>query len=365
VEEHREIPFAAELQEAIEEALAEGRGDFDLALSAAVFVPRYLAWTGVAGPSATGAVVTTNTLFDVGSVAKTFEAALVLILAKEGVLSLDSPISNWLPPLQNVDPSITLRQLLNHTSGVFNVFEHPNFPWVGADVDHARVWGMDEVFSHFVLEPYGAPGSVQHYSSTNYRLVTAILEAATGQSVPELMEDRILLPLGLHHTHMTMGAWPPGRFDVAHPMVDMDLDGVLDDLTGRSRSWVATLTHPVLFSTPADLVRWTTALFHDREVLSPTALEAMLTFPDTPELDPDGDRYGLGVVGFSERLGVQVIGHAGSALGYSAAALYLPEYGAALAWAINTGESPADLAATLMGRTWTSLLAVLRTELTP
>lgn len=362
-EEAPPVPFAAELQQAMESALAEGRGDHDLVLSAAVFVPGYATWSGVAGPSSAGGGITTSTLFDVGSVAKSFEAALALVLVEEGVLSLQSPVSDWLPPLRNVDPTITLRQLLNHTSGVFNVFENPDFPWVGADVDHARRWRMDEVFSKFVLEPYGAPGSVQHYSSTNYRLLTAVLEEATGRSVPELIEDRFLRPMGLENTCMTMGAWPPDRFDVAHPLVDVNEDGELNDLTGEPRTWIATLTHPVVFTTPADMVRWTRALFHEGTVLSPSALEDMLTFPDLPEMDPDGARYGLGVVDFTENLGVRVIGHAGSALGYSAAALYFPDHGVALAWATNTGESPGELAASLMRSAWDSLSSVLLEEL--
>jgi hypothetical protein len=91
----------------------------------------------------------------------------------------------------------------------------------------------------------------------------------------------------------------------------------------------------------------------------------MLTYPDPPELDPEGARYGLGVVDFSEILGADVFGHAGSALGYSAAALYLPEYGVAMAWAINTGESPPELAGTLMGRVWRALSSVLFQHLAP
>lgn len=357
------IPFARELDEAVRGALEGGQGDHDLGLSASVFVPGFRIWSGVAGHSHPGVPVSSATLFDVGSVAKTFEAALVLDLAEEGLVILDDPISNWLPPLRNVDGGITVRQLLNHTSGVFNVFENPAFPWVGPDVDYAREWGLEEAFEAFVLEPYGAPGSVQHYSSTNYRLVTAIVEEATGQGVPRGVEDRFLKPLGLIHTRMTMGSPPPNRFALAHPMVDVDGDGVLNDLDGHSRSWIASLTHPVLFTTPNDLVRWILALYHDRTVLTRSSLDAMLTYPEPDELDPEGARYGLGVVDFSRILGMNVIGHAGSALGYSAAALYLQDYGVAVAWAINTGESPTDLADAIMGRVWREFSSVVRQNL--
>ena len=89
-------------------------------------------------------------------------------------------------------------------------------------------------------------------------------------------------------------------------------------------------------------------------------LEEMLTIPETTLRDPEGGRYGLGVVEYySEILGTRVIGHGGSSLGYSAAALYLPEYGLSVAWSINTGESPRGLADNLMQNTWSNLSQVL------
>jgi len=258
-----------------------------------------------------------------------------------------------------VDGAITIRRLLNHTSGVFNVFENPAVPWVGVDVDYKRKWGLEEMFSTFVLGPYGSAGTVQHYSSTNHRLLTAILEEATGEPVPLVIERRLLEPLGLDHTFMTKGDPAPDRFEVAHPMVDVDGDGVLDDIAGHSRTWIASLTHPVLFTTPTDLVRWMRALYYSRTVLCEESLEAMLSFPDSVGLDPEGGRYGLGVVDFSGILGRNVLGHAGSALGYSAAALYLPDSGVVMAWAVNTGESPPELANTIMGIVWHSLSSVI------
>ena len=361
-----ELPFGEGLDGALHRVLLESAGEHDLGLSAAVLAPGFAIWSGAAGNTAPGGPpVTVQTLFDVGSVAKTFQAALVLDLAEKGILGLDDPVSKWLPPLENVDGAITVRQLLNHTSGVFNVFEHPEFPWVGAEVDYAREWLLEEVFSRFVLGPYGPPGTVQRYASTNYRLVTAVVERATGLPFPQAVRDRFLGPLGLDHTRMTMGAWPPGHLSVAHPMVDADEDGTLDDLMGRPRTWIASLTHPVLFSTPTDLVRWLSALFRDRTVLSANSLEAMLTVPEPPRPDPEGGRYGLGVVDFSEVLGVEVLGHGGSSLGYSAAALYFPELETAVAWAVNTGESPRELADALMSEAWRRLSSVILGNLAP
>jgi CubicO group peptidase (beta-lactamase class C family) len=351
--------FASELQEAINQVLA-AYSDYKLGISAAVIVPGYETWTGVSGNSHDGVPVTTDMLFDVGSIEKNFQAALILKLVEDGPLSLDDPISKYLPRLHNVDGAITVRQLLNHTSGVFNVFEHPEFPWVGAGVDYSKEWGLEQVFNTFVLEPYGPPGYAQHYSSTNYLLLTAITAEVTGSTVPDEIGRYFIKPMNLEHTYISMGQPPPARYAVAHPWADIDRNGELDDLYGIPLVWKVTLTHPVMFSTPADLVRWSQALYEQGIVLPPDSLAEMLTYPETILRDPDGGVYGLGVVDYTDILGIQVVGHAGSSLGYSAAALYLPEYRSSVAWMINTGESPYELAGQMMSATWDALSDVLR-----
>lgn len=358
-DELEELPYGEDLQRALERALAEGQGDNDLGISAAVIVPGYRTWTGVAGNSHAGVPVTEDTLFNVGSVAKSFEAAMALELADEGLLDLDDPISTWLPELNKVDGRITIRQLLDHSSGLFNVFEHPEFPWVDPDVDYGRRWQLEEVIELYVLEPYGPPGYAQHYSSTNYLLLTAILEKVTGETVASEVERRFLEPLALDNTFMSMGELPPRRFRIAHPWVDVDSDGELEDLSGTPQTWIASLTHPVLYSTPQEMAIWMSALYHEQRVLSDGALYEMLIIPETEVGDPEGGRYGLGVIDFSEILGANVIGHGGSSLGYSAAALHLPDYGVSLACSLNTGESPSSLAANIMQRTWSGLSEVI------
>lgn len=163
----------------------------------------------------------------------------------------------------------------------------------------------------------------------------------------------------LEQTFVSMGGAPPDKYPVAHPWVDIDQDGTLEDLYGIPLTWIVTLTHPVMFSTPADLVRWMNALYYDRSVLSPQSYEEMLAIPETTLPDPEGELYGLGVIDFTDRLGVPVLGHGGSSLGYSAAALYLPEYGISIAWLVNTGENPPELAGQIMAEIWFSLFEVI------
>jgi CubicO group peptidase (beta-lactamase class C family) len=217
----------------------------------------------------------------------------------------------------------------------------------------------------FVLQPYGQPGSSQHYSSTNYLLLTAIIEKVTSASVPAEIDRRFLTPLRLTRTVTTKGEPLPAHLTAAHPWVDADEDGDLDDLAGTPVTWISTLSHPAMFTTPADLVRWIHALYHERSILSEGSLQEMLTYPEVAVPDPEGGRYGLGVVDFTRKMGMKAIGHAGSAMGYTAVALYLREYGISLAWMVNTGEGPHELAGTILGDTWLGFSRVLRKHARP
>ena len=103
----------------------------------------------------------------IASVTKPLTAALAVALAREGRLSLDDRLSRWVPDFPNAR-NITLRQLLNHTSGLFNVDEDEAYN--EAVGDRSRAWTPAMVLQ-YVRKPYGPPGSVWHYSDTNYTLM--------------------------------------------------------------------------------------------------------------------------------------------------------------------------------------------------
>ena len=353
------LPTGVQLQDALDRAILAAQGDPHLGVAAAVLDPGYAVWTGASGNSTPETPMSPGMVFDVGSVAKNFEAALVLQLAEEGKLCLDDSLSQWLPPLTNVSGDITIRQLLSHTSGVFNVFEHPDFPWLGPDTDYAREWQFEEVFDAFVSQPYFAPGEGQYYSSTNYLLLTRVVEVAGNAPVETLLRSRLIVPNGLQNTYVTVSAPPPAEYNVAHPWADIGGDGDYEDLLGIPLTWKASLTHPVIYSTPGDIIIWLHSLYNEQSVLSPASMDEMLSFPRIPIVDSGGLRFGLGVADFSQVLGVPVIGHAGSSLGYSAAALYFPETGTSVAWMLNIGEGPASLAGAVMMSVWEELSGVL------
>jgi D-alanyl-D-alanine carboxypeptidase len=335
------LPFGGELQAILDNVLD---ADDVMGFSLAVMVPGYEPWVGVAGDSEPGVPVTAEMAFGAGSISKNVVAALVLRLAEEGRLSLDDQLHEWLPEYPNVDSAATIRQLLNHTSGMFSLEDHPDF-WTTVFGDGTRVWTDDELLSTFQADPLSTRGTEWHYSNTGYLLLGQIIEEATGSSVSAELRDRFFEPLGLTSMFYLSEETAPGDvaegwFDIGlyAPQIDAD-----PDLERFSQvPWTATLPEAGgLFGSAEDLTTWVRALFHDQRVLAPESLDQML---DWVPMEIPAERahiladYGLGAARFNPGLfdGTSVVGHSGGALFYSAAALYLPDYGVAIGAAQNT-----------------------------
>jgi CubicO group peptidase (beta-lactamase class C family) len=138
--------------------------------------------------------------YRIASVTKTFVATVVLQLAAEGRLGLDDQVERWLPGMVPNGRSITLRELLNHSSGLFDYDQDE--AWVTARIsDPGREWSPRELlavaFSH---PPIFAPGSDWSYSNTNYILLGLVVEAATGTTLAAQLQARLFAPLALGAT---------------------------------------------------------------------------------------------------------------------------------------------------------------------
>ncbi|MEV6152767.1 serine hydrolase domain-containing protein [Nonomuraea sp. NPDC052129] len=170
-------------------------------------------WVGSAGVSKLGeaAKPPTNGRFWAGSVTKTFTATLVLQLVGEGKIGLDTPAADYLPKL-GLDPRITVRMLLRHTSGLFNyaggeTYDDgtymPGLPATGNEwLDNRFHSYKPEELVRFALSKRARfePGTDQNYSNTNYTVALLLIEKVTGHSYAEEMKRRILRPLGLRGT---------------------------------------------------------------------------------------------------------------------------------------------------------------------
>jgi D-alanyl-D-alanine carboxypeptidase len=310
------------------------------AASAAIVIRGQGAWlgaSGVANPK-TGERVTTGTVFALGSVTKTFIAALVLKLSEEGVLHLGDQLARWVPHFPD-SKRITIRQLLNHTSGVFDVTEDPAF--FEAQLAHPRErWTARRILS-FVGRPRFAPGADWSYSNTNYILLGLVIERATGSSVAAELRRTVLEPAGAGSVFLQ------GEEDVPAPVVrsefDIDNDGDLDDLSDGTTTIpntalaTAAWTAGGLAGTPQAVAAFGDALFRDR-IISQRLLGEMTDFGAHLGLGRGGGLgYGLGISKF-EIPGHEVFGHGGSIPGFRSALWYVADEGVTIAFCWNDAE---------------------------
>src|SRR5215217_2766773 len=267
--------------------------------------------------------VATTDRFGVGSVTKTFTAALVLQLVDEEVLTLDDTVTKWLhePVVARIPyvDRITLRQLLTHTSGIYDVFDDDSPLWqdayLGEGADWSRVWTPREVLAYADgarHAPYFAPGEGVHYSNTGYVLLGLIVEHATGQGYAERLHARILGPLGLADTFFAATEPVPGGKVDAYQLIDGEL------LNVSAIDLSSTGTAGGMVSTTRDLARFAVALFGG-ELLRASTLEEMVSF--IPSGRP-GLEAGMGVFRKQTPSGA-IVGNSGDGVG-SAARMYQP-----------------------------------------
>src|SRR4030042_3059551 len=142
--------------------------------------------------------VTPQTIFDLASCSKSFTALAILLMEKDGLLNLDSPVGDYLPELRFADPGaekiIKVRDLLNHTSGLPGVFSEPLAFHQGDDAMIKLIAAMKKVHLN------RPAGSSFEYSNMNYSLLGAIIENRSGKKFEDFMQDRIFSPLGMKNT---------------------------------------------------------------------------------------------------------------------------------------------------------------------
>ncbi len=271
-----------------------------------------------------------DTIFEAGSVSKQFTAAAVLLLARDGRLSLDDPIRRHLPELPRYETPVTIRQMLNHTSGLRDwgsVAGIAGWPRTTRVHTHAHV--LDILSRQRALNfPAGTRWS---YSNSGYNLAAILVSRVSGMPFAEFTRRRIFEPLG-----MTRTSW---RDDHTRLVPDRALaydrqgDGYhlnmpFENVHGNGG----------LLTTVGDLLKWT------RNFQSPVVGDAaFIAEQTTPGRFTDGRAhdYGLGVwVG--EYRGVREIRHSGSTAGYRAYLTLFPEKRTTVAVLCNAGDAAAE-----------------------
>jgi len=245
--------------------------------------------------------------FRMGSNTKTMMATLVLQLVADGRLALTDSVQKWLPDKVPNGQAITLRMLLNHTSGLADYTIDPALLRSILGLD-PHPWTNQELLAIGVRQPPKfPPGTRWSYSNTNYVAIGAVLERVTGKSLADLVRDRIVRPLGLQHTYFaTDGSWfgphvrgyepdathlppemPAEIGDIAGPRHDGHVD-----VSDNNVRWGGAAGAVV--SSAQDWSRFYQALMSSK--LFPAAQLAQMrdTVPVSPD-QPDGPGSGLGV----------------------------------------------------------------------
>jgi len=310
-------------------------------VSAAIIVECEGSWSGSAGYSEFIKPVTNDMVFNIGSVGKNFLAVLILKLHEEGILSLDDLVSKWLHKHQNIDSNITIRQLLNHTSGIYDWVEHPNSPFMIPydSIRYNRWWTKDEIFE-MIKEPYFNPGQGWKYSTSNYNLLQLVSEKATGKSVNEEITNRFIKPLRLNNTYIFDSLFLLKEdFEVAHGWFDINENNKLEDISSKPKTWIISLSPAMIFASATDLAKWTHALYNGM-LLSQESQLQMLDFYSPTHGDPLISGFGLGTADFSHSSikSLTAYGHLGYHYGYMMAMIYLPDLKASMVIMINSNN---------------------------
>ncbi|MFH7595339.1 serine hydrolase domain-containing protein [Streptomyces racemochromogenes] len=330
-----------ELQQALQEIAGAGWAGVQLRVNDARGE-----WVGSAGVAELGgsAEPPTDGHFRIGSNTKVFTATLVLLLVADGRLALDGPVADHLPEY-DLDPRITLRMVLQHTSGLFNFtgeyYEDgtvaPGIDWEGPVwVDNIlRTYRPEELVRLALSRPARfEPGTDWSYSNTNYVLLRLLVEKVTGRPFAEEMRGRILTPLGLTGT-VVPDASPEIPEPHAHAYYTYQRDGVWEtrDVTRSNPSWISAAGD--MISTTRDLHTFFSALMGGR-ILPGPLLDEMRT--PHPKLG-----YGLGLFVQQTEAGATVYTHNGGMWGWGALLFASPDGATTFVASLTCGDARLDM----------------------
>lgn len=247
---------------------------------------------------------TTRTVFRVGSISKQFTAACIVMLALEGKLSLEDKLVKYVPDLPSkFYGAITIRQLLNHTSGIRDA--EAMYPLM--DIDYSQ-WYTDDMFKKMLKRQHGLSfpaGEGFEYSNSAFTLLAAVVDTLSGQPFEDFAADKIFKPLGMTQTHIQTGV---------RTMIPDRAAGYYKRSDGTFENWMTNnqlIGHDALYSSVEDLTRWVKALTGG--VWQPGLFEAMTE----PGVMKDGtvNQYASGLTVFKYR-GLNLVAHNGWYVGY-------------------------------------------------
>lgn len=296
------------------------------------------------------------------SVTKMVTAPLVLELAREHFFSLDDAVSRYFPiVLVNpaLDPAVTIRQLLAHESG-YSDYTTEYMLQVSVAFLPSKVWTPAEAVSF--VHQVAPKGTLRRYSSTNYILLGAIIENATGKPVEQLYRERFFNKLGLHSMYLGVREAPVAADKLADPHDNLSQFNPVFQQTGlplfpdaytNIRRFPMTaivslaFTGGGLVSNVRDLAKWGNSLFGYRATSRATVDSMIRSIFNQP--DPDGDYLGYGLWTNSRISSTDLFYiHNGNSIGYRALLIYQPDRKMSIAVICNfKGTDPYTIARVL------------------
>jgi len=270
---------------------------------------------------------TADTVYRIGSITKEFTAAGILLLVEEGKINLDDPLVRFLPEYPVKGREITIRHLLQHTSGVRDFTRLPAYrKEIRIDASQEEVLNR---FQHLPLD--FEPGEKHRYSNSGYFLLGVVIETTSGRSFEEFVEERLFRPLKLERTHCDS----PTRIIPNRAAGYTRWDDVLKNAPYVSLHQTTGAGN--LASTAGDLLAWRRAIVNHR-LLNAEASQGMMT---RGKLN-NGTTFNYGMGLFLRKLGDhQVVRHGGGILGFRADLAYYPASGYTIAVLANSENAKA------------------------
>jgi CubicO group peptidase (beta-lactamase class C family) len=270
---------------------------------------------------------TPESVFHVASVSKQFTAAAVMLLARDGKLSLDDDVRKHVPELPDYGHRITLRHLLTHTSGLRDQWDLLSMARGRFEENRITEADVLEIVARQKALNF-TPGTEYLYSNTGYTLAGTVVRRVSGKSLREFADERIFRPLGMADTHFQ---------DDYGRVVKRRAAGYARNAEGRWRVSLPnydTYGATSLFTTVGDLLKWDANLAAPR-VGDEAMFREMMASATLAGGDTTG--YGLGI-GTDVYRGVRMVGHGGADAGYRSYLGRIPEHGVAIALLCNAAQ---------------------------
>lgn len=284
--------------------------------SAAMLIPNAGTWKGTYGESHGGVPISPDMLLGMGSNTKTHISALLLKMQENHLISLDDTIGQWIKGYPNINGQITIRQMLNHTSGIFDYLHNSAVndsifgnPW--------KIWQPEEIL-WLAKAPSFAPGTSWEYSNTNYIAAGIIISKVLNKPVAQAMHEMILSPNGLNNTIFYE---EPTTAVVPHPWSTCLTGKYMTDLTEEPVPLVANLfslagTAGSMVTTAEDNVRFWHKLITG-QILNSASMNEMLNYISISGVGVVKTGYGLGIFRYRNYINQHTIyTHGGTFYGF-------------------------------------------------